>query len=514
MPITIFLTLVILFAAGLAVDLTLLAYKRQAVQAACDAAALAGAAKLMDCGVVTNRAATRDPGWGIGGLGEGRTPPGPPFGRGGVTEVRGQEEHSALLDRVLEARAEAQYFAALNHIGDGPLKLDANFSNAAGGDIVVGWLEEGGGKQESGIGKQETGNSGKESSGYPVPRVGKQKAGDRSQESGDEPPLAPEYGGGGWLTPWEGRGPVNSVIVRSVRSRERGNPLTMWFGKFVGIGSADLHVSAQATLDQRVYGFAPVDRAPAPFCPIVIRAYGKQGWWGQCGKEFRKQGGEEEEGEEEIRKQESGIRSQGQDRYTVDERTGKVTPGSDGIAEVCVRLDFENEKKPKEKKDKGNGWLVRIGNGAGQEAGGGSRRRGTWNEEIGFLRQIEEGLYDEDLADREGELALDETGMLTLEKETVEERAVEALVQALGKIHGQKRIWPLGTQSASGYIDDRGKGACHVVEFAAGELVDCRRQGDGAVVFCVQPCVLQTRSALTRPQQPHNPWIGKVVLTR
>lgn len=76
----------------------------------------------------------------------------------------------------------------------------------------------------------------------------------------------------------------------------------------------------------------------------------------------------------------------------------------------------------------------------------------------------------------------------------------------LPDVTGQPRIWPLGRRNRDGSLQITG--------FAAGQVVECEDDGRGGFYLLVQPCLLQTDTAIVRDDAPHNPWIAKVTLVK
>jgi hypothetical protein len=83
------------------------------------------------------------------------------------------------------------------------------------------------------------------------------------------------------------------------------------------------------------------------------------------------------------------------------------------------------------------------------------------------------------------------------------------ICQGLLRTAAQPRIWPIGANVSTAL----GRPAVGIVGFVAGSVVECRTQGNDLVIV-VQPCVLQTPTALTDPSAQRNPFIGKLLLNR
>lgn len=80
-------------------------------------------------------------------------------------------------------------------------------------------------------------------------------------------------------------------------------------------------------------------------------------------------------------------------------------------------------------------------------------------------------------------------------------------VSALTPLIGVPRLFPLGEVDTTSSIA--------IIGFVAGTIVDCRQDpNDDSLLIFVQPCLLQTPTALTRGANLRNPWIGKLLLNR
>ncbi len=394
LTVAVLVTWTLLIALGaLVLDVAMVSYQHLQLQAACDAAALAGAAELM----------SRDPTFVD------------PWLRSSGDETVAADD---LRAHTFAARQAARYFATQNHVGGEPVTLDENAGNAADGDIVIGWV--------------------------------------------DDPTSARAFG------PWNGVGPCNSVRVHVSRTRARGNPITLWIGRQLGITGIDMAVSSQATVDTRVYGFRPAGHVRVPLVPILVSAEdGADGWSAQASS-----------------RPVAGVN----DRYAVNGRTGEIQFGADGVSEVVLEIQAADEFT-----SAGNASLVSIS--------------GAQSEVANLPECTEFGYSYQDLEYLGGEFALGENGELRLAGTPVAESGVLTACQSsLLVIRGQKRIWSLGSwNTKAGQI---------VVSFAAGRVLECYNSGEAGLQIVVQPCTLQTCTALVHSSAPPNPWLGKLVLTQ
>ncbi|HUT09538.1 MAG TPA: pilus assembly protein TadG-related protein [Thermoguttaceae bacterium] len=416
-------SLVLVFALGTVFALIALALNSASVsnhrvqlQAACEAAALAGAAELMDPGHLYI-----DPGHLYIDVEQHGSTSGDPA-----------SDHLSAAQRIAGARQRAIRFAAHNGVAGKPLLLAANETNDAGGDLVVGWVED------------------------------------------------PTSLDSQWV-PWTGTGPVNSLRVQAARSHLRGNPVTLWFGRILGVSDTDVVSSARATVDQRVYGFRPMGHVRVPLVPIVLLSL---------------------DGASVQTSQTSARTAPGRtDRFTVDPLSGDVRQGQDGIGEIELRVRLVAESSAESAAESaaqaGNASLLSF-NGHGPD--------------YALLReQIVQGLTAEDLETLGGELALDQDGRLRLSGIDLSNTGqLNKLGQMLLDVRGQKRIWPTGKRGS----DWRNNAVCEIEGFMAGSVVDGYLETDACLTIVVQPCLLQTCTALVGTGKDRNPWIGKLVLDR
>ena len=223
MAILLLVGLVVFLGLGaVALNLTWLTSHKVELRRACEAAALAGAAQLLDPSAGTASSAT----------------------------------DAATAARVLTATGQAGTFFAANS----PAILQ---TTGVDPDVVAGWCED---------------------------------------------PTSPHA----LFLPWTGTGPVNSLFVRGVRRRSNGQAVVLWFGHLFGVGSAEPGAAAMATMDQRIYGFRPLDLVPVPMVPLLVPATSQ---WPSGG---------------------AGTAGSLPDNYSVAPRTGAVGAGADGVAEITL----------------------------------------------------------------------------------------------------------------------------------------------------------------------------------
>jgi hypothetical protein len=184
------------------------------------------------------------------------------------------------------------------------------------------------------------------------------------------------------------------------------------------------------------------------------------------------------------------------DRFAVDARSGNIQFGSDGIPEFTMFIGRTESNELRAETLHGTARVLALG----QEQPDDARMQ----------RQILSGLDRDDLVGYGGQFALTEEGGLRVTAASTITLQLAGLRQSLMSIRGQKRAWPLGARSP----DSTDETQCEVTGFAAGCVIDCRQESNSSLAIIVQPCWLQTCTALTRSGEKRNPWIGKLMLTR
>lgn len=324
---------------------------------------------------------------------------------------------------------------------------------------------------------------------------------------------------------------INAVRVIARRTRQRGNPAGMFFGRLLGLPMADVVASATAYLDRDVIGFRPVGQRPIPLAPLALLSdpsLSKPMAW---------------------ETQTLGPLYDGPpdaaDRFSFDpvkrrfvevdaeadptaQAFGSV-PG-DGIYEMEVRFPVgEAQAKTDPADEEINACLVVL------------RPTDESNDPLGVTvaRHFRQGVTSHDLKEIGGQLILGEDNRVILAgMPSIDDEAVDSLYQALVALRdsAEPRIWPLYSailpdqESATGWrVTIQGFVAARVVRVAlsdateselpssAGEHgVSARRQ----LRLVLQPCQLAVNAAVTdsarRYANPsvsiHNRYIAKVRL--
>lgn len=265
-----------------------------------------------------------------------------------------------------------------------------------------------------------------------------------------------------------------SVVVRAIHSRSRNNPVATFFHGLTGEDGADVASQAEATLDNQIPGFQPLDGAPIPILPIAILHSAPDGSraesWKDCIEE-----------------------RSGRDDFAFNEETGEVTRGSDGIPEITLRLPGHDFAP-----DEINACVIVP------------QSRTTIPD---LTRQFATGWNRDDLPEDDAQLRLD-TG--TRDFDTVTD-VPGVITSELHGLVGQCRIVMLYKGDEGGDIKKRV--SCQ--RFVAGRVMAIlSRSGDCDIVF--QPGVMTTRSAILAdeadtevpPEQLANAYIYKLRITQ
>jgi Flp pilus assembly protein TadG len=260
----------------------------------------------------------------------------------------------------------------------------------------------------------------------------------------------------------------DSVHVTARRSGWRNNPLGLLLGSVLGVTSADVEARAQATLDDRIIGFAPVGSVAAPVVPLAIVADASGS---ACGDTW----------------QHAIAGREGSDEFGFDDASGNIVAGGDGIPEIEL-------VGPTDERD-GNVAVLDFGSRLNDRT---------------VARQMRSGLTPSDLENLGGAIQLDSRGRLrTVAKFELDRE----LLPGLNGLVGKCRVWCLCV--ASDERDRGGATAVEVIGFVGARVMRVRSTSDGVAVR-IQPCMIVTRSAIAAPagrRVPRNPYIRKLSLT-
>ena len=109
---------------------------------------------------------------------------------------------------------------------------------------------------------------------------------------------------------------ATSVVVNAAHNRERNNPVARLFDGWSATRGADVAARAEATVDNHVVGFRPLDGQPVPALPLaILRA---------CNDERTPTW------QRDIEQRRGG------DRFGIDPETGAVVEQPDGIPEIVL----------------------------------------------------------------------------------------------------------------------------------------------------------------------------------
>jgi hypothetical protein len=276
-------------------------------------------------------------------------------------------------------------------------------------------------------------------------------------------------------------GGFNSLIVRASRRKAAGDLPLLWLARHVGLHELDMKVYSQATVDQRVFGFRPLTHVPIPILPLAVlprpddlSMFPPEApihlWWAKGPN----------------------------DSYTVDPIHRIVSPGADGIAEIVIRVHSQSSGNPSNNVKTRRGVLLGFGSGGDCSP-------------ASFAQISTFGLTSQDLP--YGELAIvDQNDPPAVAAEYNVDSAdlmdiCGTLREAEFQLLGAPRIIPLGVPISSSQVG--------IVGFVAGTIVHCEQDlGDDSLLIVIQPCLLQSPTALVGGDNPRNPWIGKLLLNR
>jgi hypothetical protein len=252
---------------------------------------------------------------------------------------------------------------------------------------------------------------------------------------------------------------VNAVRITARRTRERGNPAGMYWGRFFNLSCADVEAAATAMLDRAVIGFRPVGHRPIPLMPIGIFS--------------DPAGGHALSWEAQVEK------GEGHDQYRWDRLRKQFVadPAGDGLFEMTVSLALAEEQA-----ERGNACLLQLGT----------------QEVAALCRQITVGVTAADLVDFGEQLLLPSNRQLQVDGSLLApaagSRDLGQIQRALERVQleGEPRLWPLFT------VFDPNRGRATVSGFVAARLVRVDAlTPDAPLVFLLQPCMVSTPTAVT-----------------
>lgn len=283
-----------------------------------------------------------------------------------------------------------------------------------------------------------------------------------------------------------------SVVVNAAHNRERNNPVVRFFDGWSSSRGADIAARAEATVDNRIVGFRPLDGQPVPALPLAILR---------------------QSNDERTPTWQRDIEQRlGGDRFSIDPDTGAVIEQPDGIPEIVLRdtgappigetsvaarsstagsiesdatptVEANSEERASSDGDSSN------------QAAAAQRVRNAYAFVLNprastadIARQFRHGWLADDFPEGLDTLRTDR-GPLTL---TTLDSLGGAVADALLDVVGQQRIVFLFDSVTTG----RGTDRVHCVATVAGRVMFCNPNSQAGCEIVFQPTVLTTRTAV------------------
>ncbi len=269
-------------------------------------------------------------------------------------------------------------------------------------------------------------------------------------------------------------GMPDTVQVTARRTASRNNPVGLLLGSVLGVCTADVVASSQASLDDQIVGFKPVCGVPIPLVPWAILSSDPH-----CRRL--------DTWEEAI------IKRRGSDRFGMDDECCEVVRRGDGLTEL--ELTFGHEVKEGAEHDQPNVVGVQLCHRFDDRT---------------MMRQTRLGIEPNDLEQRGGVIELGPNGTLSLPGRF---QTPANLAAAMSAIRGQCRIWPLFAAHAE---TNSGRDLnVTVVGFVGARVMEVRATDHGCFVVRIQACMVVTRAAIADPRcdVPRNKYIRKISIT-
>jgi hypothetical protein len=249
-----------------------------------------------------------------------------------------------------------------------------------------------------------------------------------------------------------------TVLVRTLKTRDRNNPVALLLRGLDGTSTANLAARCEVSLDNRVVAFRPLPNVPVPLLPIAIRA-----------DRFRLASTVSDE--DAAADPESGMA----DRLSFHAESQEIVQQPDGLLELTVR-----GRGPGIRPEDADLVLLEFGNS-------------LYSGEID--RQIHSGLREVDLTEFDGQLRVDRDA-----PQLSGTRHVSSDLQSsFEDILGQPRLmlvyddFDVADGSGAGYVV-----GIHVV---AGRVMAVRSGGSHGLTLTIQPCVMTTRTAVLKSEE-------------
>ncbi len=298
-------------------------------------------------------------------------------------------------------------------------------------------------------------------------------------------------------------GSFNTVVVNASRRKAVGDLPLLWMARQVGLHQLEMVVTSQAAVDQRIKGFLPlqllnadgtpseITRVAVPMLPFAVVP--------------------QVEDYEDLANADDCLPTHlwwstgPHDYYTVNEKLQVVTgckdaPQPDGIAEMVLRIKSHCTDESQNTVKTRRGALIGFPLNDNPAT--------TAPEAI-----AEVSLYGLELQDLPNGLIIEHPNtppslpaVYNDEPDDLEQICT-ALLTSNPPILGLPRIFPV--------VDEGDGGETVLLGFVAGTIVHCELDlGDKSLLLVVQPCLLQTPTAVVGDGAPRNPWIGKLLLNR
>lgn len=291
---------------------------------------------------------------------------------------------------------------------------------------------------------------------------------------------------------------ANTISVELTRSKLGDNPPILWLAEQTGLSAIDITVRSRASVATRIHGFHPLPRVTVPIIPLGLFEHRGEG------AAPSHAGGSSAVAGDDDRPSQLWWAQGPHDRYTVDPRTGNVSPGKDGIAEMVFRLRGEGNSS--------------SGDDDSHAEARPSALMGFHEDHLDvdeFLRLAVVGAHAGDFARYGGSITLgDDRPALCPAAFSLNSRELSEIWDTLrrAEVFGRPRIWPVVADCSSVM---GGKSTVGIIGFVAGCVAHCEMDNnDGSLIVTIQPCLLQTPTALTDGSAQRNPWIGKLLLVR
>ncbi len=261
-----------------------------------------------------------------------------------------------------------------------------------------------------------------------------------------------------------------SVVVHAEHSRQRNNPVARFFDGWLDEQGADVAARAEATVDNRVVGFRPLNGVPVPALPLAIL---------RASREASNVPTWERDIEQRL----------GSDNFGIDPETGDVLPEPDGIPEIVLRNTSPREQSADQPQ---RGTSEEPESDPASEPANQTNAyafvlnpRATMTEvEQQFRTGWEEADYPEGL-----DILRFDRGPLTF---TALDSISGAVADALHAVTGQQRIVFLFDEVTPGHGADQ----VSCVAAVAGRVMSIDPSASGGCEIIFQPTILTTRTAV------------------